>query len=117
MRIRPSFALEQELWGRGVTAIAGVDEVGVGAFAGLVIAAAVILAPGTIIDGLADSKLLSAKRREGLLTMISRCVLAIGIGRTEVEDVDRLNIYWAAMEARRRPVEALPTKPASARHA
>ena len=49
MRIRPNFALEQELWGRGVTAIAGEDEVGVGAFAGLVIAAAVILAPGTTI--------------------------------------------------------------------
>ena len=44
--------------------------------------------------------------------MISRCALAIGIGRTEVEDVDRLNIYWAAMEARRRAVEALLTKPA-----
>ena len=51
MRIRLNFALEQELWGRGVTAIAGVDEVGVGAFAGLAIAAAVILAPGTTIDG------------------------------------------------------------------
>ena len=81
------------------------------------LAAAVILAPDTTFDGLADSKLLSAKRREGLLTMISRCALEIGIGRTEVEDVDRLNIYWAAMEARWRLVEALPTKPASARHA
>ena len=100
------------MWGRGVTAIAGVDEVGVGAFAGPAIAAAVILAPGTTIDGLADSKLLSAKRREGLFTMVSRCALAIGIGRTEVEEVDRLNIYWAAMEARRRAVEALHTKPA-----
>ena len=112
MRIRPNFAFERELWGRGVTSIAGVDEVGVGAFAGPVVAAAVILSPHTIIDGLADSKLLSPKRREKLFALISAGAVAIGIGRTDVEEVDRLNIYWAAMEARRRAVEALPTTPA-----
>ena len=51
MRVRADFALERELWGRGVAAVAGVDEVGVGALAGLVIAADVILAPGTIMTG------------------------------------------------------------------
>ena len=112
MRIRPNFAFERKLWGRGVTAVAGVDEVGVGAFAGPVIAAAVILDAGTTIDGLADSKLVSPKRREKLFAVIHASAVAIGIGRTEVEEVDRLNIYWAAMEARRRAVEALPTKPA-----
>jgi ribonuclease HII len=66
IRLRPDFVLERELWGRGVTAVAGVDEVGVGPLAGPVIAAAVILAPGTIINGLADSKLLTAKRRQAL---------------------------------------------------
>jgi ribonuclease HII len=112
MRVRPDFAFERELWGRGVTAVAGVDEVGVGAFAGPVIAAAVILAPHTMIDGLADSKLLSSKRREKLFALISADAVAIGIGRTDVEEVDRLNVYWAAMEARRRAVEALPKAPA-----
>jgi ribonuclease HII len=112
MRIRPNFAFEQELWGRGVTSVAGVDEVGVGAFAGPVVAAAVILAPRTMIDGLADSKLLRPKRREKLFTAISAGAVAIGVGRTDVEEVDRLNVYWAAMEARRRAVEALPTTPA-----
>jgi ribonuclease HII len=112
MRIRPNFDFERELWGRGVTAIAGVDEVGGGAFAGPVVAAAVILAPGTAIEGLADSKLLSPKRRAKLFAVIGACAVAIGIGRTDVEEVDRLNIYWAAMEARRRAVEALPTIPA-----
>jgi ribonuclease HII len=65
MRVRPDFALdlERELWDKGVMAVAGVDEVGVGALAGPVIAAAVILAPGTIITGLADSKFLTANRR------------------------------------------------------
>ncbi len=112
MRIRPNFALERELWGRGAPAVAGVDEVGVGALAGPVFATAVILAPGPTINGLADSKLLSPRRREELFAVISECALAIGIGRTEVEEVDRLNVYWAAMGARRRAVEALPTIPA-----
>ena len=112
MRIQPDFAFERELWDRGVTAVAGVDEVGVGAFAGPVVAAAVILAPDTVVDGLADSKVLSSKRREQLFAVIRAGAVAVGIGRTDVEEVDRLNIYWAAMEARRRAVEALPTTPA-----
>jgi ribonuclease HII len=66
--------------------IAGVDQAGVGAFAGPIIAAAVIFAPGTTIDGLADSKLLSPKRREPLFAVISGCALAIGMGRAEVEE-------------------------------
>jgi len=92
-------------------AVAGVDEVGVGALAGPVIAAAVILAPGTIIKGLADSKLLTAKRRDALFAVIAECAVAIGVGRSEVEEVDRINVYWAAMEARRRAVEALQVTP------
>ena len=112
MRIRSHFAFERELWGRGVTAVAEVDEVGVGAFAGPVIAAAVILVPYAMIDGLGDSKLLSPKRREKLFALIRAHAVAIGIGRTDVEEVDRLNIYWAAMESRRRAVEALPSTPA-----
>ena len=112
MRIQPNCAFERELWGRGLAAVAGVDEVWVGAFAGPVLAAAVILAPHTIIDGLADSKLLSPKRREKLFAVISARAVAIGIGRADVEEVDRLNVYWAAMEARRRAVDALPSTPA-----
>ena len=112
LRIRANLAFERELWGRGVTTIAGVDEVGVGAFAGPVIAAAVVLASDQVIDGLADSKLLSPKRRQKLFAVISAGAVAIGIGRADVEEVDRLNIYWAAMEARRRAVEALPITPA-----
>src|SRR5260370_38956111 len=102
MRVRADFALERELWGRGVMAVAGVDEVGVGALAGPVFAAAVILAPGTVIKGLADSKLLTAKRRQELVAVIRECAIAIGVGRAEVEEIERLNVYWAAMEARRR---------------
>jgi ribonuclease HII len=111
MRVQPDFALERELWGRGVRAVAGVDEVGVGALAGPVVAAAVILALGAVIMGLADSKLLSAKRRLALFAVIGESAAAIGVGRAEVEEVDRMNVYWAAMEARRRAIEALQVTP------
>src|SRR6266436_7826582 len=65
MRVRPDFAWERELWSKGVTAVAGVDEVGVGALAGPVVAAAVILAPNVTVDGLADSKFAYAKLSRG----------------------------------------------------
>jgi ribonuclease HII len=94
-----------------VRTVARVDEVGVGALAGPVVAAAVILTPDVIIEGLADSKLLTPKRREALFTRIREVAVACAIGRAEMEEVDRLNVYWAAMEARRRAVEALPTVP------
>ncbi len=111
MRIQADWALERQLWGRGVMAVAGVDEVGVGALAGPVIAAAVILAPGMIIEGLADSKLLTAKRRQALFVVIGERAVAIGLGRAEVAEIDQINVYWAAMEARRREVEALQVTP------
>jgi ribonuclease HII len=112
MRVRPSYFLERELWSKGVTAVAGVDEVGVGALAGPVVAAAVILSPHVTVEGLSDSKLLSPKRREALFANISERAVAVAIGQVAVEEVDRLNVYWAAMEARRRAVDALPTSPA-----
>ena len=65
MLIRPNYCLERELWGGGVRIVAGVDEVGVGALAGPVVAAAVVLAPDAIIEGLADSKLLTPKASRG----------------------------------------------------
>jgi ribonuclease HII len=112
MRVWPNYSLERELYGRGVAIVAGVDEVGVGALAGPVVAAAVILAPDVPVDGLADSKLLTPKRRQTVFTLIMELATAIAIGRVEVVEVDRLNVYWAAMEARRRAVEALPIIPA-----
>lgn len=73
-----------------MSAIAGVDEVGVGALQAQSSPSAVILAARTAIDGLADSRLLTVKRRGHLFAMISGCcALAIGIGRTEVEEIDR----------------------------
>jgi len=96
MCARPNFFFEPELWGLSLMAVAGVDEVAVGALAGPVIAAAVILARSTIIDGIAGSKLLSPKCRQGLFSAISEAAIGVGIGRVDVDEVDRINVYWVA---------------------
>jgi ribonuclease HII len=62
-------------------------------------------------EGLAYSKLITPKRREALFTRIREVAVSFAIGRAEVEEVDRLNIYWTATEARRCAVDALPTIP------
>ena len=87
--------------------IAGVDEAGRGPLAGPVIAAAVILDPRRPIEGLADSKKLSAKRREQLEQQIRLHALAFALGRAEVEEIDQLNILWASMLAMQRAVDGL----------
>ncbi|RUM92096.1 MAG: ribonuclease HII [Thiothrix sp.] len=91
--------------------IAGVDEVGRGPLAGPVISAAVILDPTYVIPGLADSKVLSEKRREALYDQIRERVLCWAIGRAEVEEIDTLNILHASLLSMRRAVLALTIKP------
>ena len=91
--------------------IAGVDEAGRGPLAGPVIAAAVILDPSNTIQGLADSKLLTAKRREYLANQIKERASAWSIGRAEVEEIDRINILQASLLAMQRAVFALALLP------
>ncbi|WP_435104720.1 ribonuclease HII [Arhodomonas sp. AD133] len=85
---------------------AGVDEVGRGPLAGPVVAAAVILPPAGI-EGVADSKSLTALRREALAERVRDEALAWAVGRAEVAEIDRLNIRQATFVAMRRAVEAL----------
>jgi ribonuclease HII len=87
--------------------VAGVDEAGRGPLAGPVIAGAVILDPARPIDGLDDSKRLSAARRECLYEEICQRALAWSIGRAEVEEIDRINILQATLLAMQRAVEGL----------
>ena len=87
--------------------IAGVDEAGRGPLAGPVIAGAVILDPEKPIDGLRDSKCLSATRRDELFEQIRERALAWAIGRADVEEIDRINILQATMLAMSRAVAAL----------
>lgn len=90
---------------------AGVDEVGRGPLAGPVVAGAVILNGLRPIEGLRDSKRLSAGRREALAGQIRERALAYALGRAEAEEVDRLNVLQASLLAMRRAVEALPVRP------
>nr|WP_237059069.1 ribonuclease HII [Microbulbifer sediminum] len=91
--------------------LAGVDEVGRGPLAGDVVAAAVILDPARPIEGLADSKKLSEKRRELLFDAIRECALSFSIARASVAEIDQLNILHASMLAMKRAVEQLPIQP------
>ncbi len=91
--------------------VAGVDEVGRGPLAGPVVTAAVILDPQRPIEGLADSKKLTEKRREALFDVIKERALAWSIGRAEVEEIDELNILQATMLAMQRAVAGLQPQP------
>jgi len=93
--------------------IAGVDEVGRGPLAGPVIAAAVILDGNRSIEGLRDSKELSARKRVVLAESIRRHALAWSLGRAEPEEIDRLNILQASMLAMQRAVAGLAIEPTS----
>jgi ribonuclease HII len=90
---------------------AGVDEAGRGPLAGPVVAAAVILDDLQPIKGLADSKVLSASRREKLFDEIRAKALCCSIAEASVEEIDRLNILQATLLAMRRAVEGLRLKP------
>lgn len=93
--------------------VAGVDEAGRGPLAGPVVAAAVILHHDRPIDGLADSKLLSPSRRDGLYELILRNSLACAVAWADAEEIDRLNILQATMLAMRRAILRLAVRPES----
>ncbi len=91
--------------------VAGVDEAGRGPLAGPVVAAAVILDDLNPIQGLADSKKLTAARREKLYDEIRAKALCCSIAEASVEEIDQLNILQATLLAMRRAVEGLRLKP------
>lgn len=94
-----------------VKLIAGVDEVGVGPLAGPVVAAAVILKRGCRIEGLADSKTLSARQRETLAEQIKQKAIAWAIASADVAEIDRINIFHARLLAMKRALDALTPQP------
>lgn len=91
--------------------ICGVDEAGRGPLCGSVVAAAVILDPQRPIEGLADSKKLTARARERLAVLIRQRALAWSVAEATVEEIDRLNILHASLLAMRRAVMALSIVP------
>jgi len=102
----PDFTFETKAGARQGRNICGVDEAGRGPLAGPVIAAAVILTPDNIPEGLNDSKALSHSARERLLNILVQDA-KIGVGISEPGEIDRINILWASMIAMRRAIENL----------
>ena len=103
------FGSDDPLWMTDL--VAGVDEAGRGPLAGPVCAAAVILDPNQPIEGLNDSKKLTAKKREALAPLIKARALAWCIAWADVSEIDSLNILQATMLAMTRAVEGLQVKP------
>jgi len=103
-----TFAYERSLKQQGFLHIAGVDEAGRGPLAGPVVAAAVILPEDFELPGLNDSKLISERKRNQLFPMIYEQALAIGIGVSRADEIDRINILQATLLGMSRAVMRLP---------
>ena len=104
------YQLESELNEQGFSAVCGVDEAGRGPLCGPVVAAACILPQGLVIEGLNDSKKLTAKKREVLYDFICENAIAYCIAEASVEEIDALNILEADLLAMRRAIEGLSLK-------
>ncbi|MDF1553048.1 MAG: ribonuclease HII [Deferrisomatales bacterium] len=100
-----------EAFAAGYRQVCGVDEVGRGPLAGPVVAAAVVLPPHCDIPGLGDSKKLTARARARLVPEICGWALATGIGVAEADEIDRVNILQASLQAMARAVKALGLTP------
>ena len=106
-----NYKYERELNEKGITLIAGVDEVGRGPLIGPVVAAAVILPKDFELKGLTDSKKLSEKKREEFYKIINEEAISIGIGIIYEKRIDEINIYEATKEAMIMAINNLKVKP------
>lgn len=108
-----SWDRELALYG-GAETVCGCDEAGRGPLAGPVVAAAVVLAPGTEISGLDDSKKLSARRREALFCEITEKAVAYSVALASVYEIEKYNILNSALLAMDRAVQTLCVSPSLA---
>lgn len=102
---------ERDLREKGITLIAGVDEVGRGPLVGPVVASCVILPEHFSLEGLTDSKKLSEKKRDFFYEEIKKQALGIGIGIISEKRIDEINIYEATKEAMKQAIENCSIKP------
>ncbi len=102
---------EKECWEQSYEHIAGIDEVGRGCLFGDVVAAAVILPNGELLEGVDDSKKLTDKKRETYYELIMEKAIAVGVGYVEARTIDAINIKQAARLAMKQAVEALQVSP------
>ncbi|HIT49652.1 MAG TPA: ribonuclease HII [Candidatus Pelethenecus faecipullorum] len=105
------YQFEEELYDAGYPLICGVDEAGRGPLAGPLVVAACILPPFLRIDGINDSKKLTAKKREELYKIIIKNALAYEIVFIKVDEIDRLNIYQATKKGMLEAIARLKTVP------
>lgn len=102
---------EKEVWEQGFSLVAGIDEVGRGCLFGDVVAAAVILPQGYVLEGVNDSKKLSEKKRDTFYEQIMNEALAVGVGIVDVNKIEAINIKQAARLAMKMAVEQLSQVP------
>jgi ribonuclease HII len=105
------YRFERAAWRRGIARIAGVDEAGRGPLAGPVVAAAVVLPPGTRIAGVDDSKRLAPEERERLFEVIRAQAAAVGVAVVDHLTIDRINILEATRLAMGQALAALEVEP------
>lgn len=110
-RPRASRTLENSIRRYGYVHVAGVDEVGRGCLAGPVVAAAVILKPDCYVVGVADSKVLTADDRERLFAGICGAAVSWHVSIVEPEEIDRINIHRASLQAMRDAILSLVPLP------
>ena len=104
------FTIEQEYKDKGYSVVCGVDEAGRGPLCGPVVAAAVVLPDGIVIEGLNDSKKLTEKKRDKLFDEICSVAVAYSIAEASVEEINELNILEATLLAMRRAIDGLDVK-------
>ena len=102
---------EKELYDKGITLIAGVDEAGRGPLVGPVVAGAVILPKDYILPGLIDSKQLTEKKRDKFYDIIMQDAIAVGVGIVDSKKIDEINILEASRLAMKLAIEDLKVKP------
>lgn len=110
MKQQPTTEREELFWQRGEL-VAGVDEVGRGCLAGPVVAAAVVLRPNTVPQGIHDSKQLSPKKREQFFAVVQETSLSCAVGVKDERYVERFNIVQATMHAMHDAIAALQPQP------
>ena len=116
MTCQPSLMEEQRLWSQGYERVAGLDEAGRGAWAGPVVAAAVILPADPVrvaeaLSGVRDSKLLTSRQREACIDLVCQNDLGWGVGASSAQQIDRIGIVAATRCAMHRALLCLRWSP------
>ncbi|MBD1843961.1 ribonuclease HII [Cyanobacteria bacterium FACHB-63] len=104
----PTLGTEQSLWKQGLLRVAGVDEAGLGCLAGPIVAAAVLIPPQCkMLEGVRDSKLLSASARSRLFNQIKASAVSVGVGIATVREIEQINVLRASYLAMQRALSRI----------